>query len=98
MAYNFLAHKSGDSDLQSLRKRLCGFENIECFPVEVSADLVTLGVSVPFRAMDDPQFERELVEAMTYLVAEKGFQITDLVTGNTVRPEDIADLSKQISA
>ena len=98
MAYNFSADKRGDQDLQGLHERLSQFDLVEFFPVEVSGDLLTLGMSIPFKAMDDPRFENELEDVMTYLIAEQEFQVTDLLTGNPVRAGDIAGLAKQISA
>ncbi|NQU21925.1 MAG: hypothetical protein HQ567_11635 [Candidatus Nealsonbacteria bacterium] len=97
MAYNFSAEKRGDQDLQILHERLSHFGLIEFFPVEVSGESLTLGISIPFRAMDEPRFENELENVMTYLVSEEGFQVTDLFTGNPVSAGDISGLAKQIS-
>lgn len=97
MAYSFSAEKRGDQDLQVLHERLSQFDLVEFFPVEVRGDLLTLGISIPFKAMDDPRFENQLEEVMTYLIAEQDFQVTDLYTGNPVRAGDIPGLAKQIS-
>lgn len=96
MAYNFSAEKHGEQDLQILRERLSEFELIEFFPVDVSDESLTLGISIPFKAMDEPRFENELEKAMSYLVAD-GFQVTDLYTGNAIAASDIPGLARQIS-
>src|SRR4051812_42950896 len=97
MAYNFSAEKRGDQDLQVLHQLLTQFDLFEFFPVEVSEDLLTLGISIPFKAMDDPRFENELEEVMTYLVLKQEFKVTDLFTGNPVLAGNISGLGKQIS-
>jgi len=98
MAYNFSAAKRGAQDLQSLHQRLSGFDLIEFFPVEVSDESLTLGISIPFKVMDDPRFECEVEKAMSFLVSDQGFQVTDLFTGKTIAPSDISGLARQISA
>lgn len=98
MAYNFSAEKRGDQDLRILHERLSRFALIEFFPVEVGGDSLTLGISIPFKAMDDPRFEDELESVMTYLISEQGFQVTDLFTGNPVSAGSISGMAKQISA
>ena len=97
MAYSFLADKRGVQDLQILHERLSQFELVEFFPVDISGELLTLGISIPFKAMDDARFENELEKVMTYLIVEHKFQVTDLFTGNTIRVGDIAGLAKQVS-
>ena len=98
MAYNFSAEKSGERDLQILHERLSEFGLIEFFPVDVSGESLTLGFSIPFKAMDDPQFENQLEKAMSYLVSDQGFQVTDLFTGNAIASSDISTLAQKISA
>ncbi|MCO8125242.1 hypothetical protein NHH03_26125 [Stieleria sp. TO1_6] len=98
MAYHFSAEKTGEQDLQTLQERLSKFNLIEFFPVEVSDESLTLGVSIPFKVMDDPRFENEVEKAMSYLVSEQGFQVTDLFTGNGIASSDISKLASQISA
>jgi hypothetical protein len=98
MAYNFSADKRGDLDLQVVHQRLSPFALVECFPVEVSDELITLGISIPMKAINEPRFEHDLVQLMTYLIVEQGFHVTDLYSGRPVRVEDIAGLPKQISA
>lgn len=97
MAYNFSAEKRGEQDWEILRDRLAEFDLIEFFPVDVSAESFTLGISIPFKAMDDQRFENELEKAMRYLVSEQGFQVTDLFTGNAIAPGEISGLAQRIS-
>ncbi|PQO28978.1 hypothetical protein [Blastopirellula marina] len=97
MAYNFSAEKLGEHDLQTLHGRLSKFQLIEFFPVEAADESLTLGISIPFKAMDEPRFRDELKEAMSYLISE-GFQVTDLYTGSAIAADDIADLARRISA
>lgn len=97
MAYHFSAEKCGERDLKRLHQRLSEFELIEFFPVDVSADSFTLGISIPFKGMDDPRFADELEKAMCYLVSEEGFRVTDLYTGKAIAADDIAGLARQIS-
>jgi hypothetical protein len=97
MAYNFSAEKRGERDLKVLHERLSEFNLIEFFPVDVSDESLTLGISIPFKAMDDPRFENELDMAMRYLVSEQGFQVTDLYSGNAVPTSDISGLARRIS-
>ena len=97
MAYNFFAEKYGKQDLKLLLERLSEFNLVELFPVEVSGDALILGISIPFKVMDDPRFEEELEKAMDYLVTQQGFQVTDLFTGNAIASDDISGLAQQIS-
>lgn len=97
MAYNFSAEKSGEQDLQILHDRLSEFELIEFFPVDVSDAAITLGISIPFKVMDDPRFESEVQRSMNYLVLDEGFQVTDLFTGNVVASSEIPELAQRIS-
>jgi len=96
MAYQFTAEKCGNHDLPILHERLARHVLIEFFPVEIGDDCLTLGISVPIKALDDPRFETELVNVMTYLVSEEEFQVTDLYTGDPVRVDDIPRLASQI--
>ena len=98
MAYNFSAEKRSEQDLQILHKRLSEFKLIEFFPIDVSDESLTLGISIPFKVMDDPRFESEVEQAMSYLVSEEEFQVTDLFTGNAVASGDIPGLARRISA
>lgn len=97
MAYNFSAEKCG-ADPHVLHQSMRRFALFEFFPVEVSEERFTLGISIPFKSMDDPQFELDLAEMMTYLIAGKGFKVTDLFTGKPVLASHIAGLARQISA
>jgi len=97
MAYNFTAEKHGEQDLHALRERLSGFDLIEFFTVDVSAASLTLGISIPYKAMDEPGFRDELEEVMNYLVSEQRFRVTDLFTGNTIASSDIPGLAQHIS-
>ncbi|MBS0208657.1 MAG: hypothetical protein JSS27_06845 [Planctomycetes bacterium] len=97
MAYNFSAEKRGREDLQVLHQALRHFDLFEFFPIEVSDELLTLGISIPFKSMGDPRFEDELQEVMTYLVLKHEFNITDLFTGNPILASNISGLAKQIS-
>ena len=83
--------------MQILHKRLSEFDLLECFPVEVSGKLFTLGISIPFNAMDDPRFESQLQGIMSFLISEQGFQVTDLYTGNALAAGDIPELARRIS-
>lgn len=98
MAYNFTAERRGKHDLQVLQERLSAFHLIEFFPIEVSDESVMLGISIPFKAMDDPQFGGEFEQVMSYLVSEQGFQVTDLFTGNMIAADEMSQLARQISA
>ena len=97
MAYNFSAEKKGEQDLQTLRDRLSEFELIEFFPVDVSDEAITLGISIPFNVMDDPRFESEVQRSMSYLVSHEGFHVTDLFTGNAIASTEIPELTQRIS-
>jgi hypothetical protein len=98
MAYNFSAEKrGGDQDLGVLHQALSRFVLFEFFPVEVSDELLTLGISIPFKAMDDARFENELEEMLMYLVLKQGFHVTDLFTGKPVLASNISGLAKRIS-
>ena len=96
MAYNFSAEKKGEQDLQILHRRLSEFDLIEFFPVDVSNEGVTLGISIPSKAMDDPRFESEVQRSMSYLVSDEGFQVTDLYTGNVVADAEIPELAQRM--
>lgn len=98
MAYNFLAESRVGKDLKIIHKHLTQFDLVEFFPVEVTDNSIALGISIPFKAMDDPRFEIELEGVMKYLILEQEFQVTDLFRGSPVRPFDIAGLAKKISA
>ena len=98
MAYNFSAEKRGNLELPVLHERLTRSSLIEFFPVEVSDDGITLGISVPFKCMDDPKFEAELVDVMNYLMAEQEFQVTDLFTGESLCVDDIPALPRKIAS
>lgn len=97
MAYNFSAEKLGKQDLQILRDNLSEFDLIEFFPVEISDQSLTLGISIPFKVMDNPRFENQVEKAMSFLVSEQGFQVIDLFTGKTIALGDIPGLARRIS-
>ena len=97
MAYQYSAEKRGERNLVTLHERLTHCGLIEFFPVEIRADSVTLGISIPFKAMDDARFVTELESVMTYLISEQKFQVTDLFTGNPVAADDISGLAERIS-
>ena len=96
MAYNFSADKQGVYDLQRIHERLSQIELVEFFPVDVKDEYLTLGISVPFKACDDTRLEVELNKAMTYLIEEQQFLVTDLFTGKLVRIENMPVLIKEI--
>ena len=98
MAYNFTAEKRGLQDLHAIHHRLSQFDLLEFFPVEVSSEHLTLGISIPFKVMDEPRFAIELTALMTYLVSAERFEVVDLFTGNAILVGDIAALAEQISA
>lgn len=97
MAYNFTAEKSDPQNIQSLYERLTQFDLVELFPIEASDSQLILGISIPFKFMDDPRFGKQLTELMTYLVST-GFRVVDLFTGDTIRDVDISGLPARISA
>lgn len=97
MSYNFSATKKESQDLQVLQDRLAEFELIEFFPVNVSRDALTIGMSIPFKVMEDSRYELEVEEALTYLISEEGFEVTDLYTGKTVPLTNVSRLAKEIS-
>lgn len=97
MAYHFTAEKRDNQNLLLLHEALEKFGLIEFFPIEISEPFVSLGVSIPFKSIGDPNFENELVTLMSYLVVEQGFEVTDLYTGNSVKADEISGLVKQIS-
>lgn len=96
MAYQFSAEKRGVHDLLHLHGRLTRYERIEFFPVEIGDGSLTLGISIPFKATNDPRFEAELVDVMKFLIVEQEFQVTDLYTGNQVDADNISSLAQQI--
>ncbi len=89
MAYNFTAEKSDPQNIQSLHERLTQFDLVEFFPIEVSESQLMLGISIPFKFMDDPRFGKQLTELMTYLVSS-GFHVVDLFTGEPIRDVDVS--------
>ena len=97
MAYNFSAEKKSKLDLQALQSRLSKLELIEFFPIDVSSDSISLGISVPFKVVDDPRFECEVCDTMYFLISEVGFEVFDLFTGKAVTTADIPGLARQIS-
>lgn len=97
MAYIFSAQKHGGQDMQLLQEKLLEFPLIEFFPIDISDHSIALGISIPFKAMNEPRFENELQEAMSYFISD-GFQVTDLYSGNLVTAGDIPDLVRQISS
>jgi hypothetical protein len=98
MAYNFLVEKLGEHKLLIVHQRLMEFRLIEFFPVEISLDSLALGISVPLKYVNDPHFSRQLETAMTYLIAEEGFLVTDLYTGKSITATEIAGLAARIAA
>ncbi|MFN6108450.1 MAG: hypothetical protein ACK5EA_28860 [Planctomycetaceae bacterium] len=98
MSYNFTADKRGGRDLQILRHTLRQFVLIEFFPIEVSEELLTLGISIPYKSMDDAQFKTEFEDMMNYLIVKQGFVVTDLFTGKPIRADNISGLAKKISS
>ncbi|MCO8122151.1 hypothetical protein NHH03_10415 [Stieleria sp. TO1_6] len=97
MSYNFSAEKHGEQNLQLLHELLSAIELLEFFPVVISGSEVVLGISIPFKTMDDPRFETELEKAMVHLVSD-GFEVTDLFTGKAIVLDEIPKLARQISA
>lgn len=97
MAYHFTAETPSTPDIEALRERLAEADLVEYFPIEQNADGLSIGLSIPFKQVDDPRFAEQIESLMTYLVVEKGFEVVDLYTGEAVMPENIAGLAKQIS-
>ena len=97
MAYNFSAEKRGRRALKAIHQTLSHFDLFEFFPVEVNEERLTLGISIPFKSMNEPRFENELEELMRYLILTQEFNVTDLFTGNPVVARNISGLAKQIS-
>lgn len=98
MAYNFTAEKLGNLDIEPLNDKLTRFNLIEFFPIEVNSEHVDLGISIPFKHMDDHRFSQELTELMTFLICAEGFQVWDLFTGNEIQSGDITGMAEKISA
>lgn len=98
MAYNFYAEKNGNQDLRVLLEDLSSFCLTEFFPIEVTEVSVSLGISIPFKAIDDPRFEYEFEKVISYLINDREFHVIDLFTGNAVSSGDISSLARQISA
>jgi hypothetical protein len=63
----------------------------------VSQELLSLGISIPLKGINDPRFENQLEEVMKYLVLKEQFSVTDLYSGKPVLAGDIPGLAKQIS-
>ena len=78
MAYNFSVEKRGGHDLLALHHALGHFHFVEFFPIEASEELLTLGISIPLRSIDEPCLENELDKLMRFLVVEQEFNVTDL--------------------
>ena len=97
MSYNCSAEKRGRQNLQFLHNTLMRFVLCEFFPIEVREELLTLGISIPLKAMDEPGFENELEEVMRFLIVKQGFNVTDLYTGSLVLVGNISGLAKKIS-
>jgi hypothetical protein len=97
LAYNFTAEARGEVVQSVVRQRLSRYTLIEYFPVEVSSDRLTIGISIPFRHVDDAKLEGELVDLMTFLIAEQGFEVTDLYEGTRVTHGQVPGLLRRIS-
>jgi len=98
MAYQFLVDIPSDRDLQHLHDRLSAVKLIEYFPIDVGPECTSLGISIPFKSMDQASFEHELSDLMNLLVNEMDSLVFDLYTGDRIKPGDISELAKRISA
>lgn len=97
MAYIFFAEKHGAFDLTNLNQNLLQFAEIEVFPIEIFDDSISLGISVPLKAADEPSFERVLDRALRFLIVQEGFQVTDLYTGQIVSEDDISNVYRRMT-
>lgn len=97
MAYNFVAEKPREEDLDALRQALSGLELIEIFTVEATPDLVALGISIPSKVMGDPRFPTELRALLSALICDRDFRVFDLYTGKEVAATEIPDMARRIA-
>lgn len=97
MAYHFSAEKSGSVDMQRLHEQLSVVDLIEFFPIDISDESLTVGITIPLRAMNAPRFKSELAETMRFLISVEGFQVTDLYTGKLIAVDEIPNLAQQIA-
>lgn len=97
MSYNFLAEKEGREDLVVLHSELARYPLVEFFPLEDDVRTTALGVSIPFKSIDDPFFSREFVSLMECLIDANGFCVVDLFTGEVVSVKDLEELSEAMS-
>ncbi len=97
MSYQLLAEKDGIQNLRLLHERFSTIKLIEFFPVEIGPQVWALGISIPFKSIDDSQFQNELENVISYLVTDQGFQVTDLYTGTALSSADVSDLAERIS-
>ena len=97
MGYQFLAEKE-DIDFVQLHSELTplGSGLIEFFPIPGSPP--SLGVSIPFKAMDQPEFSDAVVNVMRRLVSDRKFVVTDLYSGKRIDVASIETLPQRISA
>ena len=98
MAYHFLAEKRGEEELEPLSRALSRLEVIEVFPVEISGDLVAIGISIPFKIVDRARFPDELRALLSFLICERDFQVIDLYTGQEVTAAEVPSMAQRISS
>ena len=96
MAYHFTVEVHGAASCSGVRAHLAPLTRIEWFTIEASADSLTVGVSIPLRALSMPGLEAELVDLMTALVAERGCGVTDLFLGSAVKANDLSSLLTRV--
>lgn len=97
MAYLFYAEKSAGTDLSTLQQSLACFRLVEFFPIEIRDEHTSLGICIPFKGTNEPQFAEEVVCVMRYLITEQRFGVIDLFSGKSVLEADILELPKLIA-
>ncbi len=98
MAYHFIAEKRGKEELGPLSRALSRLEVIEVFPVEISGDLVVIGISVPFKRVERARFPDEICALFSFLICERAFQVFDLYTGQEVTAAEVPTMAQRISS
>lgn len=99
MAYLLIAEKDG-CDLEALHKELSriGFDLIEYFPIVSAAESPSLGICIPLKNAEHPDFPSRLTEVLTHLIVAWGFTVTDLYTGEAVSAAQIENLPRVIAS
>lgn len=87
MAYSLIAKKQERANWQAIHQHMKTCECIELFPISDDKELTLLGVSIPFKHTQNPNFESELKSILNFLIAEHEFSIIDLYSGKQVELE-----------